>query len=651
MAIERVKLVNIVVPRMNATSLLKELVLNKSIEFLDAKKMIDETVFTLRADEEHLQELLDINQVSEFTLQVKYIELRKKLKEISEMYDHEYKIDSDYLKQEYEQFSETERLDSIYEKMKKSYERLRETRTELDKIKPFIEIEKMGLISRVGKLLSMNYFITKIGSMESITYNRISNNVYNIPGIFVHLASIKNREYCLFAYPKEMTVEINRILNSVRFEEIELDKEYSTISSKEELYSLIEEKEREIRQLQFEIDSAYKDNEDLIIKANSMVAIEDTIMEISDNVTCTDNFVYISIWALFKEVEDIKSLVEKKDGMCIVISSAEATKMEKPPTLLKNNKLFKPFESIVELYAVPSYTEIDPTPFFAVFYMLLFGLMFGDLGQGFIFLLIGAMIKNDKSSAGAILVRIGFSSMFFGFIYDSLFGYEHVISKLIPIGIYIRPFENQTSMLIGAVILGQVLLVIGYTLGIINATRQKDYENAFLGKNGVAGFCLYTVFIFIVIGFVGYWIVPQTILYIIGGLSLLALLTKQPLYSLLTGRRPFYSSKKSDYYVEHGFELFETILGLLSNSLSFIRVGAFALNHVGLFIAFHTISQMLNSSAGNIIIAILANVIILVLEGLIVSIQGLRLMYYEFFSKYFVGDGRLFKKVELEGKK
>jgi len=113
-------------------------------------------------------------------------------------------------------------------------------------------------------------------------------------------------------------------------------------------------------------------------------------------------------------------------------------------------------------------------------------------------------------------------------------------------------------------------------------------------------------------------------------------------------KKPLYHEPAGEYYVESGFELLETFLGMLSNTLSFIRVGAFALNHVGLFLAFHTIASMLGSVMGEISMFIVGNVIVIGLEGLIVLIQGLRLVYYEMFSKYYTGDGLSFEPVEIE---
>jgi V/A-type H+-transporting ATPase subunit I len=121
-----------------------------------------------------------------------------------------------------------------------------------------------------------------------------------------------------------------------------------------------------------------------------------------------------------------------------------------------------------------------------------------------------------------------------------------------------------------------------------------------------------------------------------------------PLTHLVEKKRPLHGGDVSGYYIESVFEILETFLSMLSGTVSFIRVGAFALTHVGLFLAFETIGHMMNSTGGSIAMIIVGNIFILILEGLIVFIQGLRLQYYELFSRYYKGNGKLFNAISLE---
>jgi V/A-type H+-transporting ATPase subunit I len=120
------------------------------------------------------------------------------------------------------------------------------------------------------------------------------------------------------------------------------------------------------------------------------------------------------------------------------------------------------------------------------------------------------------------------------------------------------------------------------------------------------------------------------------------------LSNIILRKKVLFEEGAKDYFIESSFEVVETILSLFSNTLSFIRVGAFALNHVGLFVAFSAMAQMTNNKGASILILILGNIIIICLEGLIVFIQGLRLQYYELFSKYYEGGGVPFEPVKVK---
>ena len=142
-------------------------------------------------------------------------------------------------------------------------------------------------------------------------------------------------------------------------------------------------------------------------------------------------------------------------------------------------------------------------------------------------------------------------------------------------------------------------------------------------------------------------VIPSPLLYVLILISVILLVFKQPISNKIKKEERLYEENASSYYIESGFNLFETFLSIISNTISFIRVGAFALNHVGLFIAFHTLATMIGSTGGNIAMFFLGNIIIIGLEGLVVFIQGLRLFYYELFSKYYTGDGVLFTPDKL----
>ncbi len=105
--------------------------------------------------------------------------------------------------------------------------------------------------------------------------------------------------------------------------------------------------------------------------------------------------------------------------------------------------------------------------------------------------------------------------------------------------------------------------------------------------------------------------------------------------------------EKGIYFVEAGFDLFETVLSFLSSTVSFVRVGAFALSHAGLSLAVWTLVNMMKG-AGGIIVIILGNALTIGLEGLIVGIQCMRLEYYEMFGRFYAGEGSEFKPIKVK---
>jgi V/A-type H+-transporting ATPase subunit I len=263
--------------------------------------------------------------------------------------------------------------------------------------------------------------------------------------------------------------------------------------------------------------------------------------------------------------------------------------------------------------------------------------MFGDVGQGLIFFLAGLFLLKKKSALGGIFTGGGLMAMVFGFMYGSIFSNEHLIKPL-----FMNPMENAniTTMLVIGIGFGVVMMIVGMILNIINGIKAKDMGRVFLDRNGVAGLVFYGVIISIVVSllFFGKVWASTVVLAICILVPFLIIFFKHPIENILK-KKPAMPDGASGFFVETIFEMIDMLLGFASNTISFVRLSAFAINHVGLSMAFNILAQMSSNPAVQTIIMIVGNAAIIVLEGMVVGIQGLRLTYYELFSRFYKGDG------------
>ncbi len=401
----------------------------------------------------------------------------------------------------------------------------------------------------------------------------------------------------------------------------------------------IKEKEKQFVKHNFDkIQRLYKSLE-IQVKAN----------KIKENSIAGNNLAYLCGWVPEGKLQTFKENLYNRENLLIILEK-NIDAFEKPivpPTILKNNWLFRPFEKVVKMYGLPTYGEIDPTSFLAITYMILFAAMFGDLGQGLVLMLFGLLLKNKRINKrpilGALLIRLGITSSIFGILYGSFFGFENIIPALL-----IRPMGNIILTLIIAVIFGIFLLSISYILSFINKIKNNNLEEGLFGKEGACGFLLYLSILALAIEKLtkNSFYINMFFMVIIATL-ILTLLFKEPMTNLIKRKNYLYNESIVDYYIEAFFSLIEAFIGFFSNTISFIRVGAFAINHVGLFMAFSTLALMINNTFFSICIYILGNIVILTLECVVVFIQGLRLEYYELFGKFYDGAGVDYDPISL----
>ncbi len=649
-------LFNLVSQKKDINQILRDLIVMGYVELKDAFEDIDGSDFTLSMMEENADEIIDMVEIKHCKKNDYLRDTKGKLEYILNRINYKPEIDKSMIVGDYSFDDVKERIDKIYEHFKELADEIDEVKTKLEKLDQFSSASYLkGIDINFRQISNLENFVVKWGYLTKENKQKVARNYENISAIVIHIGEEDNKEAFMVISPKELEVETNRILRSVNFSEVYPDQEYfdypdAMINKMNHDRQSLKSRLKDLTSISNDYLKNYQDE---IIKSCSRIKMEEKVEIVMEKIATTKNFIYMSAWIPEDKKESISNYFEQY-GDSTILTFRDIKSLNKAitiPTKLKNNIIFSPFEELVKMYGIPSYNEIDPTIFFAISYMLLFGAMFGDLGQGLIIFLAGILVGRTKNkNYGGILTRLGIASMLFGIVYDSFFGYEHVISKFIPWFNYIRPIENINAVLTTSIFIGIVLLTISLVFSIINKLNRNDVKEGIFGRNGVAGLVLFSSLILIAIEILmDIVLLPRWLLITFAIVSIALIIVREPLANLILGKRPLYHSGKGEYYVESGFDIFETFLSILSNSISFIRVGAFALNHVGLFIAFHTMAHIIGNVAGDISMFIIGNVIVIVLEGLIVFIQGLRLVYYEMFSKYYEGEGILFEPDQILG--
>jgi len=340
---------------------------------------------------------------------------------------------------------------------------------------------------------------------------------------------------------------------------------------------------------------------------------------------------------------------------------------EKVPVKYRHGAVVKSFERMIFSYGAPLYGTIDPTPIVAFFFTLLFGIMFGDVGQGGIFFLLGLSLAAGWAKPlarwrhfGPLFMVIGLASVLMGFLTGEFFANGDVlkpISRAIT-GYFGEPRDRILELMPSreamdrliyffgfTMIVGFIINSLGLIINIVNQFSLRRPARAIFSKTGVCGafFLWYVVFavarIVITHGTIEWFDVACV------ALPLVLLFFAEPITRLIEGHRPVFENGAFAAVIEGIVELLEVVSTNISNSVSFLRVGAFALSHAVLSYIIFTMSNLVGGSlsAGGLLIGLVGNLIIIFLEGLIVAIQVVRLQYYEFFSKFFTETGREFK--------
>lgn len=314
---------------------------------------------------------------------------------------------------------------------------------------------------------------------------------------------------------------------------------------------------------------------------------------------------------------------------------------DQTPILFLNPRWLRPFQTILAALDLPAYGEVEPTPFLAFSFILLFGMMFGDLGHGLVLIATGLALRHNArwNEAGAVLVPVGCSAALFGILFGSFFGWEGLFPPL-----WFSPLHDIPRLMLAALAVGVGLMTTGMVLRILNGLGREPVTVILTDRFGVSGLVFYLGSL--VLGTLAYRASqgPELLYWLL--LPLLAIFLHP--FTLPDPQAESFLLRCA----EGGVEVLETVLGFLANTFSFLRVAAFGLAHVGLSMAvFALADQALALRLGYlpvVVVHLVGNLVILLLEGLIVSIQAVRLEFYEFFGKFFRGGGIAFRPLALD---
>jgi V/A-type H+-transporting ATPase subunit I len=249
--------------------------------------------------------------------------------------------------------------------------------------------------------------------------------------------------------------------------------------------------------------------------------------------------------------------------------------------------------------------------------------------------------------------------MIFGTLYGSVFGFEDLLDPMYEqLGISFLPlkvFSKTNFILLTAVAVGVVLIVMSMLINIYIGFKEKDYEKAIFGCNGIAGLIFYSSIAAGLVGTIMFNVkimsAPFVIFLIV--IPLICIFCRVP-FSLAVKYKKFRLSADEEekmtvggFIVENFFEMFEFVLSYISNTMSFLRVGGFVLSHAGMMLVVMTLMEGASAAAQPIIL-IIGNAFVMAMEGMIVAIQIIRLEFYEIFSRFNESDGVPFEPVKVQ---
>ncbi len=536
--------------------------------------------------------------------------------------------------------------------------------------------EKRELISRLELLEPADIDFTRLSSLRFVhctfgilpaeNLDRLEESLADIHHSLVKISEQKNRlvmaAFCL----KSDREVLERALRSAFFQDLELPAGLKgpvgdVIKELREELPALEEKARAAQEAKERYRQKFG-QELLLLREQAYVA--QILLRAQAKFGKIDNTYLLTGWLPVKLYDRLRDRIMKATNGQAIVDRLDPEDIRevregiiKIPILFNNPLLIRPFERLTSLYGTPSYEEVEPTVFLAISFVLLFGMMFGDVGHGLVLFLAGLYVFRriyKYMDYGIILMECGVSSALFGVLYGSVFGLEDVIPAL-----WLHPMKDINRFMMVSAAIGVGMISLGLILNLINIFKRRRYSEL-LTSGGLVGALLYWLLAGLAIRYVlsGPPLpIEITVAEAVSAVLIFIMIVERPITTLVRQRKKRASGAKpkgpkpalGTMILESTIEALDGLLRFLANTVSFVRVAAFALTHAALFVGVFSIADMVSHGSASgfsyYLTLVIGNIVIIVLEGMVVSIQTIRLEYYEFFSKFFRGGGEPFQPI------
>jgi len=523
-------------------------------------------------------------------------------------------------------------VSSMEERMRRQNEKISAVRQLSNSLQKFTSLDlDLGRLRRQGRFLRI-----AVGTVPAGNFNQLKRALSLIHFMIKTFYSSEGIDHVVVFGPSQQREEVQDLLQSADFRGLTIPEEFSgnPVELQADLDRQIKQAQQRIEKMNRELSELMDENRVVLQSAHDALLLAQPYASLATVLRGKGGLVFLQGWVPAGRADEVRQRLQQDLEFPFHLSFAdpEQREFDTVPSLLQPSWLLTPFQVLVKTFGMPGYREVDPSGLFALSYVIMFGMMFGDIGHGAVIVCLSLLFRRRYPGVTIVGVLAGGSSILFGFVYGSLFGYEHIVPAL-----WMSPMHDPVRVLLLAVLWGAGFILVANLLAIRNFIAAGEMHQAVYSGKGLAGLLFY------VAAFYGAYQLLQNGRF--GWHE--SLLVTLPMAVIVY----FQWQQSSGGLVERVLVVFiealEHIISNVSGTLSFLRVAAFSLNHIALAAAVFAIAGMLDSF-GHGVTVVLGNIFIIVLEGAIVAIQCLRLEYYEGFSRFFGGKGRTFAPLKLE---